>query len=555
MTFKLEKKLSKRQLIFLVILIFGAACRFFNLNWGSPYYFHPDERNIAGSISHMYWEKTLNPNFFAYGSFWSYLVLFAVKSTLRFSFFDFFISTDPFSRAIIFLRFLSAIQSIAMIFIAYLWSTKLVKNKSSLEPLWLPFFLATSPGLIQAAHFGTFETSLAFLYFLIFYLTAEFLRQKKFLLLLGVSLIFGVSFAVKISSLALTPIILLLMIFHFIFVRPKHIADIVLTLFQELIILTLPLLIFVTANPFAFIFPKINPDFFGTITYESNLAMGKVMAFYTEQFLQTPIIWYQLTKVFPFVLNPLILVLFLAAIFLLFAYSAHLIWKRAWKKIPVSILLTGGFFGITFFSNAILFVKWTRYIIPSLPYVYSAIFLAGRLLNKKKLITKGAAGIVLGLSLFFALLFTSVYLSDTRMAAATWAKNNLPKDTKILSEVYDMGIVPFNDNFHYSQIRLFNFYELDDHFADDQNLTDLKNSLSRFDVIVLPSERVSATRLRLSDLYPNGHWFYANLFQEVFGFAKAAQFSHPYDQIIPFFKPDESFTVFDHPKVTIYRKL
>lgn len=242
------------------------------------------------------------------------------------------------------------------------------------------------------------------------------------------------------------------------------------------------------------------------------------------------------------------------------------------------------FFLLTFLSGSLMFVKWTHYIIPALPFIYILVFLfllrlsrfvhprAGgdpdllsfdtldsRLRGNEQRQTKNLLFVILFCLIFlsslsFSLFFTSIYSFDTRIEAAKWAGKNLKPDVKILSEVYDMGIVPFNEVFHYSQIKLFNFYEMDDVFNDAANLAELKNSLNQFNVIVLPSGRITDTRLRLQKLYPNGNWFYKNLFAGNLGFQEVKSFSHSYDQILPGVIPDESFTVFDHPRVTIFVK-
>ena len=68
----LEEKIIK---IFLFSSIFFFVFFvFYNLNWGAPFYFHPDERNIASSIVQLKFPDNLNPNFFAYGAFPIYLI-------------------------------------------------------------------------------------------------------------------------------------------------------------------------------------------------------------------------------------------------------------------------------------------------------------------------------------------------------------------------------------------------------------------------------------------------------------------------------------------------
>ena len=69
-------KFKPKYLLILLILI-GAFLRFYNLNWGSPFYFHPDERNIASAVTQLVFPDQMNPHFFAYGSLPIYLIYFA----------------------------------------------------------------------------------------------------------------------------------------------------------------------------------------------------------------------------------------------------------------------------------------------------------------------------------------------------------------------------------------------------------------------------------------------------------------------------------------------
>src|SRR3990167_10222862 len=44
-----QKKLV--WIFFLLLIGIGVFFRFYNLNWGAPFYFHPDERNLASLLS------------------------------------------------------------------------------------------------------------------------------------------------------------------------------------------------------------------------------------------------------------------------------------------------------------------------------------------------------------------------------------------------------------------------------------------------------------------------------------------------------------------------
>ena len=109
--------MSIKKLLLTIIILLTVILRFYNLSWGAPYYFHPDERNIAASISQLK-INDLNPRFFAYGSLPIYLV-YAIGV----------IWNVGFEQAIIILRFLSAIAGVGTVLFIYLIAKKLIPEK------------------------------------------------------------------------------------------------------------------------------------------------------------------------------------------------------------------------------------------------------------------------------------------------------------------------------------------------------------------------------------------------------------------------------------------
>src|SRR5690242_3073826 len=67
---------KKNIIIILLLILTGGFLHFYNLNWGAPFYFHPDERNIASAVSQLKFPKQMNPHFFAYGSLPIYTIYF-----------------------------------------------------------------------------------------------------------------------------------------------------------------------------------------------------------------------------------------------------------------------------------------------------------------------------------------------------------------------------------------------------------------------------------------------------------------------------------------------
>src|ERR1700736_3518417 len=103
------EKISLRQkenFLLLLLTIVAFFLHFYNLNWGAPFYFHPDERNIASSVSQLAYPKQMNPHFFAYGSLPIYSIYFSGFIINYFS--NLPPATISFSQAIVISRFYSA---------------------------------------------------------------------------------------------------------------------------------------------------------------------------------------------------------------------------------------------------------------------------------------------------------------------------------------------------------------------------------------------------------------------------------------------------------------
>ena len=133
---------------------------------------------------------------------------------------------------------------------------------------------------------------------------------------------------------------------------------------------------------------------------------------------------------------------------------------------------------------------------------------------------------------------------------------NIPNDSQILSEVYDMGIVPFNP--YYSKITLFNFYDLDQ--TPDIKSLELENFLSQSQYIILSSQRILKTRLINKDIFPNGHKFYNELINGKLGYKKIYETSCDIFCKItylgdPVFSFEQTANVFDRPTVFIFKKI
>ncbi|MGH7245341.1 MAG: ArnT family glycosyltransferase [Candidatus Levyibacteriota bacterium] len=538
-------KIIKNYWYLFCLFLFAVATRLYNLNWGAPFYFHPDERNIASAITQLSFPTQMNPHFFAYGSFPLYIVYFVELLLTRASH-----SQIDFSLTIILLRFASVVLSLGILFFLY----KIGEDIHGKAVGFIAATLgATSIGFIQYSHFGTFEMWITFFTILLFFLCLRLIKHATLGSVILVGCVLGILFGIKVSNLFLAPLPAVALFFHFFHIRkhtsfPKLIwryAGGILVLFSS------ALLSYIVTNPFALL---DTTSFLSSIQYESNVATGSLPVFYTGGFLHTIPILYQLFFVYPFILNPAVAALSLAS-FLFFA------WICFTKKTPSYVMLLFTFF-LLFLSQAFLFVKWIRYLIPTLPFIYLftsiVVFdIAVSIKKRQMLFFLSAGGICI--VTFFALsyFFTAYGSPNTSVSASLWATHAMPRDARIISEVYDLGIVPFNQ--YFSNITLFNFYELDNHSPVD-TIQSLSQKLSQTDYIILPSQRILRNRILDAHQFPIGNRVYTHLFDGSLGFEKIYQ--TPCDVFCkisyrgdPIFALEETATVFDRPTLFIFQNV
>lgn len=559
------------------LTIIGTILHFHNLNWGAPFYFNPDERNIANAVTQLHFPNQMNPHFFAYGTLPIYTIYFTGSlsnflSTFHVSPLNFQLS---FSQAILIGRVYSALFANILIPLLYVVSRHLVMKHSNQTDQaekagLLAAFLATfSTGFIQFAHFGTFEMWLTLFSVLLFWYCLQVIEGKKLRSLFLLGSVFGILVAIKISSLALFPLPTLAIFLQYkkcfsvsnnttLWKRIMFGLLLLLKLLGKLLIfLLLALSLYVITNPYI-IFDQTS--FISSMNYESNVGLGTLPVFYTGGFFETIPVVYQFLHVYPFLINPLITFLFIPALLVIIFVAIR-------TKSVTSLFLVFSFL-LLFASQSILFVKWTRYLIPTLPFIYiilalsfSLLYLSNKQNKKSNNILDFVHTIFLSIVVISAIIFSFSYFktafvnSDTRIEALVFAKTHIPLDTPILSEPYDLGIVPFQNNF--THLDWFNFYELDNHSLDATEAV-LQQKLATDQYIILPSQRILQPRIENKKRFPKAHTFYSSLFNGKLGYHKIyetpcdifCQITYQGDPVYWF---EQTTNVFERPTVFIFK--
>jgi len=525
------------------LIIIGAAFRITHLDWGKPFYFHPDERNIATSIDQLLFPDQMNPHFFAYGSLPLYLSYFAAigfnlikNQTLQ--------NDVSFENAILTLRFFSALLSLLLLPLLYR-TGKILKN--TISGILATLLGTFSVGFIQFAHFGTYEMWLTYFTLLLLFLSLLYIKTHKRKYLLGIAITFGILISVKISSIILLPLLIVVIIIE---QKSYQKISIVSSTFFIFVTFLLSSAIFLSTNPYTFLDYS---SFLGSIKYESSVALGGIRVFYTGEFLSATPILFPFFKIYPFLLNPFIVIVFFLSFIYLFIFAI----KK--KNREYTLLIT--FFLLLFLSQTFLLTQWTRYFVPTIPFIYLIIacafseYFGHRGKNSRVLISVNVLFFIIGLIFAYSYLQTVLLKPDSRIIAAEWAKKHLPQNAKIISEVYDLGILPFNS--YFPSIKLFNFYDLEETLLKSYDNT-LLNLLKTNDYIILPSQRLFKTRIADSRNFPKGYKFYTSLISQPTSYDLIYQTPCDlYCKILylgdPIFAYEQTANIFDRPVVMIYK--
>ncbi len=512
-----------------LLLILSIITRFFGLGWGDGFYFHPDENNMAWAIERLAWPK-LDPNFFAYGQFPLYLTYFSLPKPIS------------FDQAVWGLRFWSALFSTVMIVIGYHLARLVFVSR-----FWARVYsllLIFTPGLIQTAHFGTTESILTFVGVALTLLSLKYFKNGKRRVLILASLVSSIGLASKLNAgLFFLPLIIA------IFSHKNKFRNFFLWASLSLVIS------FIFSPYYLLEFKEVLRIF----KYESSIAGGFTPIFYTRQFINTSPFWFQLKRIFPWVLG---LPMFCLLIISLSVFGLHVTgylfekeglssrpkWRDLFFKnryITVCLLLAG--FLPWFVFNSLLFVKWTRFMVPVLPFL--VLFIVWGL---KKLKIKSLKYLLIFLLVLPGVLYMKIYLQpDVRIQAMEWINNNLPQDSVILYEGGNVIDLPGLDRGKFETLSL-DFYHLDE---NKQEQAKLEKYLKQADYYLMPSRRLFANHIRLPESYSYSASFYHKVFvsdkfellKKFTPFGPLGQFMLGTDLV-----SEETWTVFDHPTIRLF---
>lgn len=208
-------------------------------------------------------------------------------------------------------------------------------------------------------------------------------------------------------------------------------------------------------------------------------------------------------------------------------------------------------------------MKIMRYYLPFFPLyaLISAHFLVW-VMKIHRRVGIAVISLVMISSVLWTVSFTSIYRKPTtRVVASEWIYRNIPFGDSVGLEEWDdplpLGLGQGRD------VGRYDTFQMPVYAPDDQEKQRLISEwLSRADWIILSSYRAKGSIGRLPDQFPLMNRFYNDLASGTLGFTKAKEFpSYPsltvghWSLVVDDSSADESFWIYDHPTVEIYKKV
>ena len=605
------------SLVWLIYPILAAAAsfRFFNLGWDGGHLFHPDERHILMVTAKLSFplppdlpallhpSSPLNPGSFAYGSFPFYCLAFL--SWLLNTFTPDFLGGDSlrvlghFDLLVLVGRPVSAAFDSGTVLLTFWLGRRLYGTRVGLLGA---AFVAFATLHVQLSHFYASDTLLTFFIVLILVRSCHLLDggSQRTSILAGAAV--GAALACKVSA---APIVLSVVVAHFLGLADQDLSfrNVTASSLSRLIRwLTMAgvaaLFVFVILEPYALIDWS---TFTRHVSEQNDMVRGVADLPYTRQYANRPAYWYFVENLSMFGLGPALGVA---------VWGSLLAWLwRSCRRPSKGDLLLLAWVLPYFLITGAFHAKFLRYLLPLTPVL--CLIAARELLALQgaarewsdRLVEIGrrwarlphyvvsvSIGLVLALTFAYALAYLSIYTRPhTAVSASAWIYDHVPPHSRLATEHWEEGLPvqvkdaagrPLNAEVFQYQRNEIRAYEPD----NQAKLAHLVEQLRNSDYILLFSNRLYGTIPRLPQRYPITTRYYQLLFEEKLGYELAAAFtSYPsligvaleddtlsdpglaapalLQQLeaaqpsINLGRADESFTVYDHPKVLIFRKV
>lgn len=546
------------KVILIILFLFGFFLRTFNSNWDQGYHLHPDERFLAmvgdameipQSFSDYINPKIslLNPAnikfpFFVYGIF--PLTLNKILAV--------FFGNDSYGAFTLQGRLLSALFDAFLILVIFK-TVQLFEKRFDLHhhiKYYASFFYAIAVLPIQLSHFFAVDPFLTCFLFLSFYFACRYSFLGKVTNISSSAFFFGLAVASKISAVYMLPLLMLLLLLRLIGHAKQKKIFVLMFAFILFPLITYSVIRFADPYLFAdqnFFNPMVSSHFIENLKSLKSWEGSDTTFPPAIQWIPTTPILFSLKNLAFFGVGlPYFFFLIMGFLF-------------AFRKRRDIALLSILFWILAFFLyQSTQFVKAMRYFYMLYPF-FAILTAIGFYYTTRKL-HPSIRSVILFIIFLWPLSYMSIYVhTSTRIQASQWIYENL-SDSKILATEHWDDPLPLllpqtnGKQFRGEQLPVFDP-------ESPEKWQKIDEILNKVDYYVLSSNRTWGSLPKVSGRYPVTTTFYNELFAEKRGFEKIADFTS-YPSLtylgIPFTFPDdwadESFTVYDHPRVMIFQK-
>ncbi len=596
----------------LLILILALFLRWYGINWDQGWHLHPDERMLIMVADKIHLFSQMNPEFFNYGSLPIYVLKGVSQIISRIT------STNAatYDSMLGIGRGISVTLDLTVLILV--WKTSLLLFDSKKTAVFAALLYAIAFFPIQNTHFFIVDNFLNVFMTAIMYVILRQIKSPSFGKIIILAVLTAAAVTTKATGIILILPAGLAVILNKNRKISKYILKSILQLSTFGFVLILFSYLFMpyafsgyfnlnefVRNPMSVFNLKLVDD----VTLQIKMNSDPFIFPYTLQYVKTIPYLYYLKNIFLWGLGPFISILsvFGSMLYLLTIIKSfknrHDIRRKITKLIsvlmhlrksdykvrsetgltPYFILLMGIYLIFYIFYFLLIgrsAVKFMRYMLPLyaplcvlggfaiyefLTYFHPSKFKPTSIQIKIKPYINGIGILLLGGALIWTIMFEQIYSIDhTRITASRWIYQNIPQGSTIAVEHWDDRLpLPFYDfGYQFNELTL---YDPD----STEKWNTIKAQLEESDYLIIASNRLYTPLMKLTDCdavpphrcFRQTADYYKKLFSGSLGFEKAAEFSrYPRLQIgkfaleIPDDNADESFTVYDHPKIMIFKK-
>ncbi len=559
-----EFRLKPHTLALVVIVLLGAALRLYAFSWDDGLYLHPDERFIAivssdrvdmpaasdlGSlfdpehspINPRRNDETGRPLSFAYGTLPVYVQSSVAWVVNLFAERDY----QSYQHLWIVGRALTVFLDCITIVVVFLLARRVWTSTAGLAAA---FLYATAVLPIQLSHFFTVDVWLTSFVTLAIYLAVRFMDEPSLRRALFMALPVGAAFATKASVPSLlAPLALAAGVAIWRARARGH--GVLLPVSWVVLAGALAVAVFTLFEPYALIH---RAPFIADIRLQAEIVRGQYDVPFTRQFIGLTPGLYELENMVRYTLGPAFMIAALAGMLVAARRVAQLRDPRlllllAWIVAYIPTLL-------------ITEARFLRYMLPLVPVL--AVMAGGALAvlvqRRGDVFARAIMATVLIVTAVWAFGFTSIYSHEhSRIAASRWMHEHIPLGSSVTAEAWDDALpLPYPDAppINVQQIS----FDIYGDTPPEETVVRIAETLSQADYVVLSSDRIRMSIDQLPWRYAVQNEYYRRLLNGELGFelvyeraVKPGLFGFTIDDT----QADESFTVYDHPHVRIFRKV